>query len=697
MARCPRPTTCSHYHRGVADLDLDVPTGRVVADRYRLIGSIGRGGSAQVYAASDTRLGRSVAVKLLHQQLVSDDRFVERFRHEAQLAAQLSHPNLLAVYDWGDDDGVYIVTELLEGGSLADLIAAGHRLSPSQALGVGLEAARGLAYAHGNGLVHRDIKPANLLFGSGGNGTTLPTHRLRVGDFGIARAVAEAAWTEPEGALIGTARYAAPEQAVGGVTGAADVYSLSLSLIEAVTGTVPLVAAGPLSTMARRQRESVEVPAELGPLVDVLSDAGRADPGTRPSAAEFATVLTELARTLPRPDPLPIVDQSPAEALPDPHPTTVLDVTQHEPTIEPGEPVDRPSALAADAPSADGADGADDGSAGDDGVVAEPAATDAPAAGPDSGTADDDLDDGDPDAPRRGRVIAAAGVAVAMAVLAAVVVTSYQRSPQLVAETTVGNAVGTNVGADGNALNAFLVESISIRQDGTTAGDVVAQLPPSWWTADAATVALVWVSDGPATGEVPELVSLSEIDAADRISEAGLEVGEVTTVYDETAPKGVVIAASPETGSVVAAESAVDLVVSNGPAPREVPALLGLSAEDAADALEPLGLSVGNVAEDFSDTVAAGLVLRADPGAGEMVARGESVDLVISKGPQFFEVPDVEGEDADDATDDLEDAGFVVAGVVGSPNEPVVRTEPPAGEFHTKGHEIVIYTAEPSE
>jgi serine/threonine-protein kinase len=175
--------------------------GRVLGGRYRLLARIGTGASAHVFLADDVRLRRRVAVKVLHPALADDAAFLRRFEAEARVAAGLSHPNVMAVFDWGEEDGsAYLVCEYLAGGSLRSLLDQGHLLTPSQALLVGSQAARGLEYAHRRGLVHRDIKPANLLFDD--------DERLRLGDFGVARALAEAAWTEPAGAVLGTARYA---------------------------------------------------------------------------------------------------------------------------------------------------------------------------------------------------------------------------------------------------------------------------------------------------------------------------------------------------------------------------------------------------------------------------------------------------------------------------------------------------------
>ena len=184
----------------------DEQIGRVLGGRYRLVAAVGTGASATVYQADDVQLRRRVAVKVLHPYLAEDRGFLRRFQAEAQAAAALSHPNIMAVFDWGADEHIpYLVLEYLGGGSLRAMLDRGRLLSPSQALLVGLETSRGLDYAHRRGVVHRDIKPANLLFGE--------DRRLRIADFGLARAIAEAAWTEPSGVLLGTARYASPEQA----------------------------------------------------------------------------------------------------------------------------------------------------------------------------------------------------------------------------------------------------------------------------------------------------------------------------------------------------------------------------------------------------------------------------------------------------------------------------------------------------
>jgi serine/threonine-protein kinase len=280
---------------GVADL-----TGRVLAGRYRLLAPIGAGASGRVYVADDVRLKRRVGVKVLHLALAEDAGFLRRFRAEAQVAASLNHPNVMAVFDWGEDDVPFMVLELLTGGSLRGMLDRGTRLTPSQAAHVGRQVTSALEYAHARGVVHRDIKPANLLFDEHGI--------VRVADFGLARALAEASWTEPAGAVVGTARYAAPEQATGApLDGRADLYSLAVVLVEAVTGTVPAVADTAIGTLAARTHTPLVAPLALGRLGPVVERAGRPDPTERyPDAATMRAALADAARALPPPQPLPL-------------------------------------------------------------------------------------------------------------------------------------------------------------------------------------------------------------------------------------------------------------------------------------------------------------------------------------------------------------------------------------------------------
>src|SRR5271155_902833 len=291
--------------------------GRVLGKRYRLLSAVGSGSSAQVFLAQDVTLRRHVAVKVLQPGLAQDETFLGRFRAEARFVASLNHPNVLRVFDWGEDtDGPYLVLEYLGGGSLLDLLDSGARLDPAQAALLGAQAARGLAYAHARGLVHRDVKPANLLFDEEG--------RVRVADFGVARALAEAAWTEPGNVMVGTARYASPEQAQGrSLDGKADVYSLALVMFESVTGELPFCADTTVGTLMARLGRSLPKHRALGPLQEILEVAARPDPSTRPNAAQLAGRLESLVSSLPVASALPLVPRLPVLApAPPPAPTS---------------------------------------------------------------------------------------------------------------------------------------------------------------------------------------------------------------------------------------------------------------------------------------------------------------------------------------------------------------------------------------
>ena len=289
------------YPRCVVMSRMTDQIGRVLSGRYRLIAPIGTGASAQVYLADDVRLRRRVAVKVLHAALAEDDAFLRRFRAEAQAAAALNHPQHRRGLRLGRRRRRARTSSpsTSAAAACAAVLDRGVRLTPSQALMVGLEATRALDYAHRRGFVHRDIKPANLLFGDDG--------RLRIADFGLARALAEAAWTEPQGAVLGTARYASPEQAQGQpVDGKADVYSLGLVLIECVTGTVPFAADTTIATLMARVGKPVEVPEALGPLrkrARAGRPARRRPTGPTPASWASRSMATRRGAAAPRAAP----------------------------------------------------------------------------------------------------------------------------------------------------------------------------------------------------------------------------------------------------------------------------------------------------------------------------------------------------------------------------------------------------------
>ncbi|MFN2526338.1 MAG: protein kinase [Actinomycetota bacterium] len=241
-------------------------TSELLNDRYRLAEKLATGGMGVVYEATDERLGRKVAVKILKSELAQDPTFVERFRREARAAAALSHPNIANVFDYGEEDEHrFIVMELAEGVDLSRLLREEGPLSPERALGITEQVCDALAHAHSAGLIHRDVKPGNIVVGAG--------DRVKVTDFGIARAVDSSTLTAT-GMVMGTANYISPEQAQGhNLTPQSDIYSLGVVLYEMVTGSVPFTADSPVAVALRHVNEDLPPASSLNPDVPREVDA----------------------------------------------------------------------------------------------------------------------------------------------------------------------------------------------------------------------------------------------------------------------------------------------------------------------------------------------------------------------------------------------------------------------------------------
>lgn len=641
--------------------------GQVLSERYRLLAPIGTGASASVYLADDVTLRRRVAVKILHDALAGDEAFLRRFRAEAQAAAALNHPHIMSVFDWGHDDVPFLVTEYLGGGSLRTMLDYDRLLSPSQALMVGLEAARGLDYAHRRGFVHRDIKPANLLFDE--------EARLRIADFGLARALAEAAWTEPQGAVLGTARYASPEQARGEtLDGRSDVYSLALVMIEAVTGSVPFAADTTIGTLMARVDQPVVVPDALGPLKPALEAAGQPVPGDRPDAAAFTRLLMGSAGELDRPEPLVLAGAMvhDHDVLADRDPTVLL-----RPPAASGPDAD-PDIM--HAPSGTVMDGIR--VIGDDPVID---LTDSAATG--AAVAVDDTD-----APTRRHRLRTALLALAL-VAALAGAGAYWYAEIRVPTFAVPALVGTNMATIDSSISGteWDVQHVDQYQDGTLVGDILTQDPAEGSQLARGGVLTLTVSLGPPPVAVPvDLASKTLPDATAVLAAAGLTVGEVTHQFDEKIAANSVISLAPGVGAQLPKGSGVPLVVSDGPAPRIVPdGLVNAPQDQAVAKLKSVGLKA-NVTTTPSETVPAGTVIEAKPVTGTQVARDSSVTLVVSSGLPMVAVPDVSKHSVTDAANILQQAGLGVSGTQGNPLGTVKGTNPPAGTSVHKGSAVLI-------
>ncbi len=629
---------------GTSDL-----VGSLLADRYLIVAPIGVGASARVYLADDSVLKRRVAVKVLLEALSADQKFLRRFTAEAQAAAALNHPNVMHVYDSGSASVAgslpipFLVLEFVGGGSLRAVLDQGSLLSPSQALMIGLDAARGLDYAHRNGFVHRDIKPANLLFGEEG--------RLRIADFGLARALAEASWTEPEGVVLGTARYSSPEQAMARtVDGRSDVYSLALVLVEAVTGVVPFSQDTPSATLLSRCEGDLVVPPELGRLAPVLEWAGRRDPELRPDAGELEIAFLAAAEDMDRPRPL---------KLPGAIPLEVLDAR-----VALGGIDDAPTQI--DVPL-DDASGTDEAPASIERV--------------------DTIR-------RRWPKIVAAMLIVACLGGGAAYWWFAIRTPI----HTVPNLVGMPIKDATEQLRrvGLVVDTTLTRKDGTSPDEVVHQDPKKGTTLGEGRHVSLEVSLGNTLITMPALNSdMDEATANAVITGASLVVGARSEVNDEKVPAGHLISskapAADATGSLPK-QSKVDVVISTGPAPRTIPAgLAGQLLDAVRSQLVGVQLRVNEI-QVYDETVPEGTVIKINHTDGEQVPRDTVIDVTVSQGPAPVPIPAVIGKTGIEATTILRDAGFAVTGIEGSPTNSVLATDPPVGEPHQKGTSVRIFT-----
>ena len=683
--------------------------GRALNERYRLLALLGTGSSARVYLAHDVQIARQVAVKVLHASLAEDPEFLRRFRIEAEALGQLTHPNIVTVHDFNDGANAlgeppYLVTNYLEGGSLRNLLDQGYRLTPSQAARLGLDAARGLAFAHARGYVHRDIKPANLLF--------TDDQRAHVADFGLARAKAEAARTEADSAPVGTMRYLAPEQVVGNATDKSDVFALALVLVESVTGVVPFSRDNWQSTAFARTVEDLRAPEIMGELGTVINAAGIRDPAQRIDAATFVRELEEIARRLPALEPLPLDGARVLQRgrLLDGRDPTRIIVTKPDSLagargVGAARPSERDTPDASDSPT-----GVFDQALFDDETIPPRSSTKATESGAKE-VEPSPLDEADlPDVARRAagvrRRIVRETVAperaprrrlstlVASLVLVAVVVALvgsilWSRRPEL---RTVPRVEQMTLDAATRAIEA---ERLAVTTDAAVydqklpIGQVVAQNPrPPLRLKKGATITLT-LSKGPEPVTVPSLDGLTLDQATAVLRAAKLSLSSPSRIEpSETVPEGNVISWMPRGAQPPGAM--ITLVVSSGPPTVILPKVSGLSPDEARSSLPPK-LDV-TVVEVFADNTPSGLVVGTNPKSGTEVAADAPVKLLVSKGPASVVVPNVINMSPADAAVALRSAGLKIGSTVGAPDLPVLFTRPVRRSTVKKGTVVTLYT-----
>src|SRR5689334_16977444 len=561
-------------------------TPQVLGERYEIGGVLGRGGMAEVHRGRDLRLGREVAVKVLRSDLARDPSFQVRFRREAQAAASLNHPAIVAVYDTGEDrtsSGAtpYIVMEYVEGETLRDVLRREGRLDPTRAMQLTADICGALDFSHRNGIVHRDVKPGNVMI--------TPQGTVKVMDFGIARAVSDSAATMTStAAVIGTAQYLSPEQARGeAVDARSDVYAAGCVLYELLTGEPPFTGDSPVAVAYQHVREDPKSPSEVNPAVPpqldaVVLKALSKNPANRYQSA--AEMRSDLVRVRSGQAPL-----APA----------VMSADERTAMMTSGPPTGSTRRL--------------------NGRGMPP---------PPPPAYDDYYADEEP--PRRtGRVVAI--VVGVLVVLGLVGFVAYQ------------------------------------------------------------------LLSGPATPSqvaVPGVVGQTQQDASNQLIAAGLRVGNVVQQESAVEQVGKVLNTNPAAGAQVAERSNVDLTVGSGPAFVNVPALQGMSVADATALLKSQGLVLGKQTNaPTNDPTQVGKVVNSSPGPGVRVKGGSTVDIAVGVQQTALTVPDVTGQDKDDAKKALEAKGFEVdTNTVdgGGQKDTVLSTDPPAGTQAQPGSKVTM-------
>ncbi|MFB8371550.1 Stk1 family PASTA domain-containing Ser/Thr kinase [Pseudarthrobacter sp. NPDC055928] len=608
--------------------------GTLVDNRYAVQSKLARGGMSTVYLATDLRLEREVALKVLHPHLASDDTFLGRLGREAKAAARLSHSHVVGVLDQGNDgQTAYLVMEYIKGHTLRDVITSKGALPPRLALALIDPVVEGLGAAHAAGMIHRDIKPENVLIADDG--------RIKVGDFGLARAVTTSTST---GALIGTVAYLSPELVLGKQADArSDIYSVGIMLYEMLTGRQPFDGDVPIQVAYQHVNGTVGPPSALVPglaaEVDELVQWCTAnDPENRPvdgmallqELRHIRTNLTDRELDLQPPAALEAGLQNPTEVIARTNnPTTVM---------SPLAPPERPPRFPPP-------------SFGDNATSVVPAAPSPPAAYvpyPDTSPA-----------PLTKRA---------------------RRKAERDAEKARSRAAATPLRSlhEGNPRRRGALWVVIL---------IIAAL--------LATGAGWFFGMGPGSpGTIPAVANKTVAQAQQLLNEAGFQ-SSTRDVFDDDVPSGLVVGTDPVAGTETRKFQPVALFVSKGPQLFELPKLTGMTLDEAKSELNKAEMALGTVTEKFDEGIAAGMVLAQDPASGTPARHGTPVALTVSKGPEPIPVPSVVGMDEDDAVDAIEAAGLkadVAKDKVNDRNVPkgsVAAQSPPNGTL-TRGGTVTL-------
>jgi beta-lactam-binding protein with PASTA domain len=682
----------------------DPLVGHLLDGRYRIESRIARGGMATVYVATDTRLDRTVALKIMHRELASDADFVRRFIGEAKSVARLSHPNVVGVFDQGSDgEHLYLAMEYVPGRTLRDLLGERGRLPPAEALDLMVPVLAGLGAAHHAGFVHRDVKPENVLI--------TVDNRVKVVDFGLARTIAGASHTKT-GMVIGTVAYLAPEQVSRATADArSDVYAAGVMLFELVTGRQPHTADTPLAVAYKHVNETIPAPSSVVPglpraLDDLLSAATNRDPGLRPEdASQLLRAVFETRRRLPggsafavgadlpAPGP-PRQTWQPAQTLP---PGTARDPG---PAAEPGSAGEPSSARAPEQQVPAGQ------------PTQHPAGAwpYGPAVPPHGGV---------PPAPPPGQVLS-------VAPLAGPPKAEGQASQQpaifgvpgagaLPAFGTGSQQGGTSVFEDAPPMSGYRAEffgppaaqnnnTLIVSSGGAGQGPRPRRGLADWlfsrraaYLAGGLAVVVIaslivwWQASGRYT-RVPDVSGLATSTAATELRNLGFHVKMGTPQVDNQVPKGEAARTVPGSGSNALNGATITLIASAGPRMISVPNVTGQAIANAQKALQAAGLTPGAVQQETSPTVPQNEVISTDPPAGTSWPQTKPVKLTVSAG---IGLPDFTGQPKQVAEQWLQQHQLQVQeqpqASTSQPQDNVTKQSPAANSPITQGEVVTLY------
>jgi eukaryotic-like serine/threonine-protein kinase len=686
--------------------------GQLLDGRYRVGSWIARGGMATVYLGTDTKLDRTVALKVAHTELIGDPEFVRRFAGEARSVARLSSPNVVAVYDQGSDgDLLYLVMEYVPGRTLRELMREQGRLGPREALDIIGGVLAGLAAAHDAGIVHRDVKPENVLLGDG--------NTIKVADFGLARAATRASHTRT-GMIIGTAAYLAPEQVTHSVSDArTDVYAAGVMLFEMLTGMQPHTGETPLAVAHKHVSDAVpalsSVVPGMPPSLDALvAQATSRDPDLRPAdASHFLHAVAQVRDGLPADGAWgpPIAALPPGPALP---PSRQL---------PPGGPVspvdaagfpffDEDGRATAGYRPAPGYEGYGSGSTYSPMPGHGYSQTPGGAGGPDrtlivpaDGVPYGGLPyaDGDGPAypPRRGRGarwrdepvlqrwlfsrrLVYLGLTVAVVVIVGLIAW-WVTAGQYVTVPQVSGMAASTASAELQNLGFTVKIGPTERSNSIGKGDVVQTVPAIGTSARRGATVTIIESTGPVMITVPQVTGLTQNAAEAELRKAGLTPGPVTKAASSTIGAGVVISTDPVFGTSWPQTKPVALTVSAG---LPLPNLVGQQFSAAQGMAQSGGFQLNQ--QPVASSQPPGTITSQSPAPGTPVSNGEVVTVQVSNGPPQVAIPNVVGMSVHAATAELEQAGFQVQvsnhGIFGSGQ---VQSESPTGQA-PKGSTITI-------